>query len=235
VTALRSQRRPHGDERAHQDRLWLPFTAEQTADSRSFAWRARFGWGPLTPLRATDRYADAAGSTDSRLLGRVTLFTPTTSTRPFDTRATRPSSAPRSTRSRQRSKRSQRPCAGPPRWAPMGVGPCVGGRRRCCNQRDLESLPRADFRRRHTRQRCGRRSRPRRRPVLVAARRRWPDLARTSSHSPFHSGKSATLDPRRQPGAMGVDRGLRHRRSRQIEIGRRRHSGPRRRLGGSLD
>ena len=55
-------------------RLWLPFTAEQTVDGRSFAWRARVGRGPLTPLRVTDQYADAAGSTESRLLGRVTLL-----------------------------------------------------------------------------------------------------------------------------------------------------------------
>jgi hypothetical protein len=54
--------------------LWLPFTAEQTVDGRSFAWRARVGRGPLTPLRVTDQYADAAGSTESRLLGRVTLL-----------------------------------------------------------------------------------------------------------------------------------------------------------------
>jgi hypothetical protein len=54
--------------------LWLPFTAEQTVDGRSFTWRARIGRGPLTPLRVVDQYADAAGSTDGRLLGRVTLF-----------------------------------------------------------------------------------------------------------------------------------------------------------------
>jgi hypothetical protein len=54
--------------------LWLPFTAEQTVDGRSFVWRARVGWGALTPLRVTDRYTDAAGSTEGRLLGRVTLF-----------------------------------------------------------------------------------------------------------------------------------------------------------------
>jgi len=53
--------------------LWLPFIAEQTVDGRSFAWRARVGRGPLMPLRVTDRYADAAGSTKG-LLGRVTLF-----------------------------------------------------------------------------------------------------------------------------------------------------------------
>ncbi len=54
--------------------LWLPFTAEQTVDGRSFTWRARVGRGPLTPLRVIDRYADGAGSTEGRLLGRVTLF-----------------------------------------------------------------------------------------------------------------------------------------------------------------
>jgi hypothetical protein len=54
--------------------LWLPFTAEQTVDGRSFRWRARVGRGRLTPLRVVDQYADAAGSTEGRLLGRVTLF-----------------------------------------------------------------------------------------------------------------------------------------------------------------
>jgi hypothetical protein len=54
--------------------LWLPFTAEQTVDGRSFAWRARVGLGRLTPLRVTDGYADAAGSTEGRLLGCLTLF-----------------------------------------------------------------------------------------------------------------------------------------------------------------
>lgn len=53
---------------------WLPFTAEQTADGRSFAWRARVGWGPITPLRVLDRYADGAGTTEGRLFGRLTLF-----------------------------------------------------------------------------------------------------------------------------------------------------------------
>src|SRR3954468_5323365 len=52
-------------------RLWLPFTAEQTVDGRSFTWRASVGRGPLTPLRVLDRYADAAGSTEGRLLGCV--------------------------------------------------------------------------------------------------------------------------------------------------------------------
>jgi hypothetical protein len=39
---------------------WLPFSAEQIADGRSFAWRARVGWGPIAPLRVVDRYADGA-------------------------------------------------------------------------------------------------------------------------------------------------------------------------------
>jgi hypothetical protein len=54
--------------------LWLPFTAEQTVDGRSFTWRARVGRGPLAPLRVVDRYANAAGSTEGRLLRRVTVF-----------------------------------------------------------------------------------------------------------------------------------------------------------------
>ncbi len=54
--------------------LWLPFIAEQTVDGRSFTWRARVGRGPVTPLRVTDRYADAAGSTEGRLLARLSLF-----------------------------------------------------------------------------------------------------------------------------------------------------------------
>jgi hypothetical protein len=53
---------------------WLPFTAVQTADGRSFVWRARVGWGPIAPLRVLDRYADGAGTTEGRLLGRFTLF-----------------------------------------------------------------------------------------------------------------------------------------------------------------
>jgi hypothetical protein len=53
---------------------WLRFTAEQIADGRSFAWRARVGWGPITPLHVVDRYADGAGVTEGRLLGRLRLF-----------------------------------------------------------------------------------------------------------------------------------------------------------------
>jgi hypothetical protein len=54
--------------------IWLPFTAQQTADGRSFAWRARVGWGPITPLHVLDRYADGSGTTEGRLLDRFTLF-----------------------------------------------------------------------------------------------------------------------------------------------------------------
>jgi hypothetical protein len=54
--------------------VWLPFTARQTVDGRSFTWHARVGRGRLTPLEVTDRYADAVGRTEGRLLGRVTLF-----------------------------------------------------------------------------------------------------------------------------------------------------------------
>ena len=54
--------------------VWLPFTAEQTVDGRSFTWSARVGRGPLTPLRVIDRYAAGAGRTEGRLLGRVTVF-----------------------------------------------------------------------------------------------------------------------------------------------------------------
>ena len=54
-------------------RIWLPFIAEWEGDGRSFAWRARAGWGPLRPLRAIDRFADRAGSMDVRLFGRIPL------------------------------------------------------------------------------------------------------------------------------------------------------------------
>jgi hypothetical protein len=49
--------------------VWLPFTATQTVDGRSLDWQARVGPGPLKSLRVTDRYADAVGCTDGRLLG----------------------------------------------------------------------------------------------------------------------------------------------------------------------
>lgn len=48
---------------------WLPFTADERCDGRSFLWRARLG-----PLEVVDRFAAGSGSTRGRLLGRVTLF-----------------------------------------------------------------------------------------------------------------------------------------------------------------
>lgn len=54
--------------------LWLPFTAEQDCDGRSFEWRARIGLGPLAPLEVVDRYVNGTGSVTGRLLGRYELF-----------------------------------------------------------------------------------------------------------------------------------------------------------------
>jgi hypothetical protein len=54
--------------------LWLPFTAEQQLDGRSFSWRARVGLGPLTLLRVEDGYAHGSASTEGRLFGRRRLF-----------------------------------------------------------------------------------------------------------------------------------------------------------------
>jgi hypothetical protein len=54
--------------------LWLPFSAEQRCEARSFEWRARVGWGRIRPLEVLDGYADGRGRTSGRLLGRVTLF-----------------------------------------------------------------------------------------------------------------------------------------------------------------
>jgi hypothetical protein len=53
---------------------WLPFTAAQQQDGRSFRWAARVGWGPVKPLEVVDHYADGASSTEGRLLGRLRLF-----------------------------------------------------------------------------------------------------------------------------------------------------------------
>jgi hypothetical protein len=61
--------------------VWLPFTAVQTVDGRSFAWQARVGRWPLKPLRVTDRYAHAIGRTEGRLFGHLKLF----GTEDFDT------------------------------------------------------------------------------------------------------------------------------------------------------
>jgi hypothetical protein len=54
--------------------VWLPFTARQECDGRSFAWHARVGLGRVTALTVLDRFADRAGSTEGRLLGRRRIF-----------------------------------------------------------------------------------------------------------------------------------------------------------------
>jgi hypothetical protein len=54
--------------------LWLPFRARQECDGRSFAWRARVGFGPLTALAVVDSFAEGLGSMEGRLVGRVKLF-----------------------------------------------------------------------------------------------------------------------------------------------------------------
>jgi uncharacterized protein DUF6544 len=53
---------------------WLPFSAEQVCDDRSFEWLARVRLGPLTLLRVTDSFADGLGHTEGRLFGAVRLF-----------------------------------------------------------------------------------------------------------------------------------------------------------------
>jgi hypothetical protein len=54
--------------------VWLPFTAQQTIDGASFAWRAKVGKGRFAPLQVVDAYAHGTGSTEGRLLGRTRLF-----------------------------------------------------------------------------------------------------------------------------------------------------------------
>jgi hypothetical protein len=54
--------------------LWLPFTAREECDGRSFRWWARVGWGPLAPLQVIDHYVAGAGATEARLFGRARLF-----------------------------------------------------------------------------------------------------------------------------------------------------------------
>jgi hypothetical protein len=54
--------------------LWLPFTAMQHCDGRSFEWRARVGLGPFAPLEVVDRYANGTGSVTGRLFGGHELF-----------------------------------------------------------------------------------------------------------------------------------------------------------------
>lgn len=54
--------------------VWLPFSATQQCDGRSFVWRASVGIGPVRPLEVTDRYEDGEGSMRGKLLGRWALF-----------------------------------------------------------------------------------------------------------------------------------------------------------------
>ena len=49
---------------------WLPFSARQESDGRSFTWRARVGVGRLTVLTVVDGFAAGIGSTEGRLFGR---------------------------------------------------------------------------------------------------------------------------------------------------------------------
>jgi hypothetical protein len=54
--------------------IWLPFTATQQCDGKSFLWRASVGLGALRALEVTDRYEDAGGSMTGKLFGRWTVF-----------------------------------------------------------------------------------------------------------------------------------------------------------------
>src|SRR5436305_2158272 len=51
--------------------FWLPFSAEEKCDGRSFEWSARVSVGPLTVLRVVDRFAAGEGIAEGRLLGRL--------------------------------------------------------------------------------------------------------------------------------------------------------------------
>jgi Family of unknown function (DUF6544) len=50
---------------------WLPFSAVEDADGRSFTWRARLGRGLL---EVTDSFADGRGATRGRVLGRLRVL-----------------------------------------------------------------------------------------------------------------------------------------------------------------
>jgi hypothetical protein len=50
---------------------WLPFTAAQECDGRSFCWHARAAHGLL---RVDDRFAAGEGSTEIRLVGKVRVM-----------------------------------------------------------------------------------------------------------------------------------------------------------------
>jgi len=53
---------------------WLPFTAVEQLDGRSFTWRARVGRGRFAPLTVVDRFAGGVGSTEGSLFGRIRVF-----------------------------------------------------------------------------------------------------------------------------------------------------------------
>jgi hypothetical protein len=50
---------------------WLPFSADEKCDGRSFEWQARVSVGPVTLLRVVDRFAGGEGSTEGKLFGRL--------------------------------------------------------------------------------------------------------------------------------------------------------------------
>lgn len=54
--------------------IWLPFTAEERCDGRSFDWDAQVRLGPLRLLDVHDGYAGGTGATAGRLFGRLPLF-----------------------------------------------------------------------------------------------------------------------------------------------------------------
>jgi len=54
--------------------VWLPFTAEERCDGRSFDWDARVRLGPLRLLDVHDGYAAGIGATKGRLFGRLGVF-----------------------------------------------------------------------------------------------------------------------------------------------------------------
>ena len=53
---------------------WLPFTAEERCDGRSFAWHAEVRLARLKLLDVVDGYVDGAGATTGRLFGRWPVF-----------------------------------------------------------------------------------------------------------------------------------------------------------------
>jgi hypothetical protein len=53
---------------------WLPFTAVEELDGRSFSWRARVGFAHLPLLEVEDGFGQGKGATSGRLVGRIPLF-----------------------------------------------------------------------------------------------------------------------------------------------------------------